>query len=368
MKIFWLFNHPAPYKVDFFNELGKHCELTAMFERDQEGGRNAEFYSHKAKNFREIRCHAHPIGAINSCSFAPVKHLKKNHYDVVVLNGYRTFTEMKTISYCRRHKIPYVFYINGGIKKVKENPLQRAIKRKYISRASSYLCPDENSAEYLTYYGAEPSLISIYPYSSVYEKELVASPLSLEEKLAIRKEFGIEGKHVYASSGFFIPRKNFGQLISLWPHMPKEDTLVIIGEGPLQEKFEAQIKELGLTNVKLLPFMSHDKELRFFSCADAFLFLSQEDIYGHVIEEALSQALPIVSDAQVNAAVHLVHVNENGYLVPLDEQEKILKSFIDVLNPDFPKRCLEIAKENTIESSVKYHLSYFASYLEKVKQ
>ncbi|MBO6285234.1 MAG: hypothetical protein J6O18_02835 [Bacilli bacterium] len=39
MRIFWLFNHPAPYKVEFFNRLGKNNELTVYFERASEAGR-----------------------------------------------------------------------------------------------------------------------------------------------------------------------------------------------------------------------------------------------------------------------------------------------------------------------------------------
>lgn len=33
MKILFLTNVPSPYRVAFFNELGKHCELTVLFEK-----------------------------------------------------------------------------------------------------------------------------------------------------------------------------------------------------------------------------------------------------------------------------------------------------------------------------------------------
>ena len=34
MKILWLTNIPSPYRVGFFNELGKKTELTVAFERE----------------------------------------------------------------------------------------------------------------------------------------------------------------------------------------------------------------------------------------------------------------------------------------------------------------------------------------------
>ena len=41
MKILWLTNIPSPYRVDFFNELGKYCELTVLFERET----SADYYA-----------------------------------------------------------------------------------------------------------------------------------------------------------------------------------------------------------------------------------------------------------------------------------------------------------------------------------
>ena len=32
MKILFLTNVPAPYRVRFFNELARHCELTVVYE------------------------------------------------------------------------------------------------------------------------------------------------------------------------------------------------------------------------------------------------------------------------------------------------------------------------------------------------
>ena len=32
MKVLFMANIPSPYRVDFFNELGKYCDLTVTFE------------------------------------------------------------------------------------------------------------------------------------------------------------------------------------------------------------------------------------------------------------------------------------------------------------------------------------------------
>ncbi len=361
MKVFWVFNHPAPYKVDFFNVLGKLVDLTVVFERHREKGRNATFYSQKAINYHETIANSIYLGGIDNYTHVPIKFLKKKQFDLVVINGWRTLTERRTISYCRKHHIPYLFYINGGIVPKKEANWKAKLKRKYISNADYYLAPEESSKAYLTHYGAEESKIAFYPYSTVFEKEVLKAPLPLEEKNVLRKKFGIQGKKVFVSTGQFIPRKNFEQLIRIWPKMPEDYVLYIVGEGPLKSQYEATIRELGLKNVCLHPFMKHADLLSFFSCCDAFIFLSKEDIYGHVINEALTQGIPVIASKGSNSATQLIQSGINGFLVNLDEEE-IVKA-ANSLNEEMAIKASELAQTNTIEHSAKVHFEYFQELL-----
>ena len=116
----------------------------------------------------------------------------KHKYDLVIMNGYSTFAEMKTIRYLKRNNIPYVFMINGGIIKNNESCLKKRIKTKYISGADYYLSPDENSNKYLTYYGANKDLIENYPYSTIYENEIVKLPVEKTNKEFEKVVAGIE--------------------------------------------------------------------------------------------------------------------------------------------------------------------------------
>lgn len=40
MKVLFLTNIPSPYRADFFQELGKRCELTVLYELDKAKDRN----------------------------------------------------------------------------------------------------------------------------------------------------------------------------------------------------------------------------------------------------------------------------------------------------------------------------------------
>lgn len=368
MRIFWVFNHPAPYKVEFFNRLGKDNELTVYFERTSEAGRNAIFYSKTPLTFHALLGHPIKLGGINNYSRRPLKYLKKHQdFDIIVLNGWKTWTERLCISYCRRHHIPYVFYINGGIVRPKENNIVYAIKSHYISKATYYMAPEECSKQYLLHYGAKEDRIILYPYGSIAEEERLQKPYDASGIEKLRKKLHIQGKKVYVSAGFFIERKNFEALIRVFAHMPKDHVLYLIGEGPLKEAYESLIKKLKLENVFVLPYMDHKDLFRFYRACDVFVFPSHEDIYGHVIIEALSQGLPVFSSKFVNSARALAGLTPSNALLDFSKPEEAAKALQKELPEGVREEAIEIAKRFTFEASAEAHNRIFVGMLEESK-
>ena len=366
MKILWLFNHPAPYKVDFFNELGKEVDLTVLFERASESDRNRLFYHSRATNFKPIFLKSLSLGAHNNIASGFLPYLKDRTYDIVVINGWSSFTEMKAIRYLKKRKIPYIFAINGGIVPQKEASWKRKLKTKMIGGASAYLCPDFESEKYLLHYGATKEAVTLFPYSTLYEREILNKPLNEEEKEKRKQTLGLPNKATYIAVGAFIERKNIAFLLSeVWSHVSKEKELLLIGEGPSKEKYLKIMKEKGLTNVHLLPFQPKDKILQYFSVSEMSLFLTKEDIYGHVVNESLSQGCPVLGSDASNAAKHLIKNGEDGYVFSLKDKE----SFIASLNKEIPlsmhEAALQVAKDNTLEKMTLAHLSFFERILSK---
>ena len=212
-KVLIVFNHPAPYKVRLFNELSKDMDLTVIFERDKNKDRSKSFYSENKYQFKTVKIHGLKLGNENIFSCGIKKHLKKNNYDLIVMNGYSQFAEMKAIRYMQKRHIPYSLFINGGIINKNESNWKRNIKSSYISKASFYLSPDQESNKYLVYYGAKKESIFNYPYSTIYGNEICASKPTMEEINTIRNEFGIVGDKIYVTAGQLIKRKNYQTLI-----------------------------------------------------------------------------------------------------------------------------------------------------------
>lgn len=350
MRVLIIFNHPAPYKVNAFNELAKFVDLTVLFERTKAKDRPDSFYADNNYQFNYIFLKDGYIGKEGSISSNVKNYIKKLHheYDVILMNGYSHVAELKAIKYMAKHHIKFGLLINGGVIK-KENCIKRRYKTKYISKASFYLSPSKTSNDYLEYYGANKECIYNYPYCNISSKEIVMP--SIEERETIRKKYQLPlDRNIFINASQFIERKNNLELISLFKD--KIDHLVLAGEGPLKEKYESYIKDNKLDNVHILPYLKKEDLFALYRASDVHISLSKEDIFGHTIIEALACSLPVVASKNINSALEYVKNDENGYVVDINNIEQIKSSIDKALNLSKDK-ARESIKDNTFEKSAE---------------
>lgn len=360
-KVLIVFNHPAPYKVRLFNGLAKSLDLHVIFERHKAKDRDKKFYFENKYDFIDHKIKGIPFGKENFFSLGVKRHIKQNKYDLIIMNGYSCLSEMIAINYMKRKGIPYVLYINGGIVK-KDGFLKKNIKTHFIKGAKAYLSPDEQSNKYLIHYGASKDNIFNYPYSTIFENEIIKQKPNKE---SLRKELSIVGDKVFVSSGQLIKRKNYLTLVNEWKKLPNNYSLYLIGSGNQRTKIQKKISKLHLTNVKLLGHLDREDSFKYFRAADAFLFPSKEDIYGHVINEALSQGIPVISTCKVNAAIKLIKDSENGFVLDSLTGEPFATAINTILAKDCYENCVTIAKENTVEKMVKTNEEIIKEVIEK---
>ena len=349
MKVLFVFNHPAPYKVSFFNELAKELDIFVIFERTKAKDRPDEFYSKNKYNFNHLFLKKGAFSNENSNTSELKNYIKEHYqeYDHIVMNGYSTFTEIKAIKFMNKNNIPFILMINGGIKKEKEFFYKRNLKKKLIGSAKYYLSPSAVSDEYLTYYTAKKKHIFNYPYSTVYQSQIMDNFLPEEEKLKLRKKWDLPDGILYINPAQFIDRKNNLQLIEIFKN--RQEKLLLLGNGPLKETYLKYISENNIKNVFIRDFLPKNEALEVMSCCDFHITLSKEDIYGHTIHEALSVGLPVISSEHVIAAKTLLKDGYNGYVVPLVNEEIISK--MNSISKEMNYNALTSAKENTIEKS-----------------
>lgn len=362
MKILIVFNHPAPYKIRLFNELSSSFDLTVIFERKFASDRTPLFYSSDPIRFKVKYLDGIRIGRENHFSLGVIKELKTASYDLIIMNGYSTLSEMLAIRYMQRKKIPYALYVNGGIIR-KESGFKYRFKKQLIEKAFLFFSPCIEVDDYLIHYGATKNAIRHYPYSTIYDKEILDQNNVFIIKQKHKEALALVDKTVFVSSGQFIARKNHLELLNIWKNMPEKNVLFLIGSGKQAGIYKDFVSKYKLKNVYIKSYMKRSELLDFYRGCDAFLTLSKEDIYGHMINEALSQGLPVISSDKVISARHLIETGKNGFLVDYADRQSTLNAIAKIGTEDFSQAALATAKENTIEKMVAAHIQILKEQL-----
>ena len=350
MKVLFVFNHPAPYKVETFNGLAHLLDIDVIFERKKAKDRPQKFYDNNVYNFKHIFLKRGAFSLENSNTSELVKYIKKHHqeYDLIIMNGYATITEQRAIHYMIKYHIPYILQINGGVIK-KDFLFKKKLKTYYISHADKYLSPCKEADKYLIYYGAKVDNIYHYPYSNYHESDVLNDVLTIEQKNRYKKRWSLPESPLFVCASQFIERKNNIQLFDVFKKVSAN--LLLIGDGKEKEHYISYLKENNIQNVEIRDYMSKKDLFDLFKGCDFFITLSKQDIFGHTTLEAMSNGLPVISSDKVVASLEVIKNGENGYIVSLEDEEKMIKCINDI-NTNMSLNAIKTAKENTIEKSV----------------
>lgn len=235
MKILFVTNIPVPYRIDFYNELGKKVDLTVVFEAKGAADQGIKFNYNfdEIKNFKAIFLSDGNIKE-NKINWTIFKAIKGN-YDKIVLTSYSYMTEMALLIYFKFKRVPYYLSSDGGIIKYKEQKLRKWYKTFLISGAKGYFSPSDMSDKYLEYYGAKKNVIYRYPFTSYKKKNQIEEIITDIEKEKIKTKLNIKEKYLVLGVGQFIYRKGWDLLLNAMEGISDEVALCLIGGKPTEE-------------------------------------------------------------------------------------------------------------------------------------
>lgn len=360
MKVCYLTNLPAPYTVEFFNELGKLCELTVIYERESAADRDEKWRSEADSCYKEIFLHGLKIGSENSFCPQVVKYLKDD-FDAIVIGVYSTFTAMVAIRYLIKKKREYYFSTDGGFIK-EETTGKRKLKTYLIGNAKGWFSPGSNTDKYLEYYGAKSEKIYRYPFTSLDCGDILSEPLDEKKKTELRKRLNLPEGTLAIGVGQFIHRKGWDILIDAIFRDSSLSNIHFLIVGGEENQFNSLIQSPIPDNVRIIPFISKRELFEYYRAADFFVLPTREDIWGLVVNEALACGLPVITTDKCNAGIELINDGINGYLCKTDD-ESLAYAVSRICKDDLMK----MSKE-AIASIGKYTYSNMAErYYEEIE-
>ena len=318
MKVFILTTVMAPYRVQLFSEIGKQCELYVCFEQMHSFERNKRWYDKSSANFQLIELEKWDK-SIKTIKLEVIKHIRNINPDVVIAYEYHTNTSIMLMSYCQVMKIPYIVNCDGAFisKSIKD-----IVKRWFISKASGCISSGKMADKYLTHYGALKENIYYNHFTSLYNKDILKYPPTLEDKQFIKKKRKILHNQVILSVGRFVHMKGYDILLKAAANFSEEVGIYIIG-GQITSEYKKLVKELNLKNIYFIDFMTKEELKEYYLAADVFVLPTREDVWGLVINEAMSYALPIVTTERCVAGIEMIENGVNGFIVPVENYEDL---------------------------------------------
>lgn len=363
MKVLFMTNIPAPYRVTFFNQLAKKCDLTVLFEEKNNSIRNEEWYKDNTYHFKYHILKKNFVKEL-------IQFLKED-FDIIIMGNYASKVSALTRFVLKAKKKRYIISADGGFAEDKFI-FTKWIKTFFISSASYWLSTGKGTSEYLKTYGAQEANIYTFRFTSLNKKDILSKPLKYSEKMQLRKKLGYNYKRIFFSVGQLVYRKGYDIFLDIIQNEKVKDTAFLIaGVGEKMEEYKKYIEDNKIENVFFIGFKDKKEILELYKMSDVFFFPTRYDIWGLVINEAMANGLPIISSDKALAALELLPKN---YLYSCNDKEKLLKLIHDFSSKE-EQELYEIGKNNlnkikdyTIEQMVEEHVHILEDIYRKIKQ
>lgn len=346
-KILYISNIEAPYRVEFFNELSKYCELTVLYERKESSNRSNIWKNKKEKKYSEIYLNGIKIRYESAIDFKIFKYIFDNKYDNIIFGCYNSVLQMISILTMRLFKRNYCLNLDGEIF-INDNKIKDKLKKVILRGANKYLVAGEKSAESLQ------KIIktnSIYPYyfTSLSKQELI--------KNSEKAKFNNREEHILIIGQYF-EYKGLDIILEI-AQMEKQLHFKIIGTGNRTEELLNKVHDLNIKNIEVISFLEKTKLAEEYLKCKLLVLPSKQECWGLVINEAASYGTPIVSTYGSGAAIEFLEDEYPFFLAKpndiYDLDEKI-NNFLKFKNLSlFEEYLLNKSKKYTIENMVEMY-------------
>lgn len=342
MKVCWIANQASPYKMKLLNILGKSIDLHVFLYDDKSEIRGSRWYNYTNDTFS--------LSIIDNHFFKNIWYISKK-YDVLIDSMYSTRYGMIANLFFKMHNKITILQADGGIA-IDRGPIINSSISLLMKMHDYYLSSSAVTDTYFKYYGIDDKKIRHFRFSSLTNYDLQINH-KMRGNIHKNRPFRL------ISVGQPIYRKGFDILVQVFNELRDLDiNLQIIGGNP-QEDVLDYVEKNNVSNIEFIGNLDKDELIKYYSNSDMFILCTREDIWGLVINEAMSFGLPVLTTDKCVAGIHfnqicksvfINNVNDiNGYI------EKIKKIY-DLDSEEYINMCkdsIKVISEYSIENSAE---------------
>ena len=147
------------------------------------------------------------------------------------------------------------------------------------------------------------------------------------------------------------------------PEIAAKFEFILVGDGDWTAHLD-MLATLKIVKVHLVKQMPPDELLPYYCASDMFVFPSEGDIWGLVVNEALSMGLPVICSDAVGAD-ELVRDGKNGYSVPIRSPKAIAEKLVLLADLNRRERFSAEAKKIKDTWRTDFGIDALERYLER---
>ena len=151
----------------------------------------------------------------------------------------------------------------------------------------------------------------------------------------IRLELGLpRHKTLLMSASKMIARKRPMDVLEAFHRLRKEGLdagLFFVGSGELEAVLKDYVRQNDLSDVYFFGFRNQTELPKFYSAADIFVFPSENEPWGLILNEVMCAGLPVVVSREIGAARDLVCSGENGFTFEAGNVDELTRQLAQVI-------------------------------------
>ncbi|MFA6466920.1 MAG: glycosyltransferase family 4 protein [Patescibacteria group bacterium] len=182
--------------------------------------------------------------------------------------------------------------------------------------------------------------------------------LPILNKLEARKKLSLKNEDIILfTAGRLVPWKGIDVLIDIMPDLLKKDNryrLMIVGDGPEEEKLKKQIKDLQLKKVVYFKGrLSREDLLLNLQAADIFILNTGFESFSFQVLEAMYYNVPVITTNICNLP-EIIKNNQEGILVDYNNKTQIIAAIEKLLaDSSFRDSIIKNAKQRAEYFSIQ---------------
>jgi glycosyltransferase involved in cell wall biosynthesis len=339
MKLLLITNIPNPYRIPLFNLLQKRLaeeksELFVLFGAFGYNRRrfslNIEDFKFKYKILNSLKLRLFHSEGLLFTYPGILRIIISYKPDKIIVSGF-SVASFKLFIYSLVFNIKYIIWSGSIFGQDRFDSSLRIYLRKLIlKRAYAFISYGSQAKKYLIELGVNPEKINIgiNTVDTIFFK--------LESDKIRNKLIRYNLIHNLTYIGYLNKRKNVGKLIQICSQLKNKRNdfiLHIVGDGEEIIYLKTLTENLKLSeNVIFHGFKQKNELPQFYAVCDLFLFQTDFDIWGLVLNEAMAAGCCCLASKNAGATYDLIKDDHTGFIVDFKEIEKTSQLIHNLLN------------------------------------